>query len=112
MIKYIIRLLVVAGALLLAEHFVSGIIIDNFWPTAVFAAFIFGVLNITIRPVLKMFAFPINFITLGFVGLLINVFTFWLINFLPGVEVDNFMSALFGFLIIAIVSWIFDTILG
>ncbi len=111
MIKYVIKLLVVAGALLLAERFVNGITVDSFWPTAVLAAFIFGILSVTVRPILKLFALPITFITLGLFGLLINILVFWLITFVPGVTIDGFVPAMLGLIIITVVSWIADIIL-
>ena len=111
MIKYIIKLLIVAGALLLSERFVSGITIDSFWPTAVLAAFIFGILSVTVKPLLKLFALPITFITLGLFGFLINVLVFWLITFVPGVTISGFMSALWGLIIVTVIGWIADTIL-
>ncbi len=111
MVKYIIKLLVVAGALLVAEHFVSGITVDSFWPTAVLAAFIFGLLNVTVKPILKILAFPITFISLGFFGLLINILVFWLITFVHGVTIDGFVPAMLGLIIVTIVSWVADIIL-
>ena len=110
MIKYIIKLLVVAGALLCAQYFVDVIIVDSFWPTALLAAFIFGILSITIRPILKLFALPITFVTLGLFGLLINIFVFWLLTFVPGISIDGFMSAVWGLIIITVVGWIADLI--
>jgi len=111
MIKYVIKLLVVAGSLLLAQHFVDGITVDSFWPTAVLAAFIFGVLSVTVRPLLKLFALPITFLTLGLFGLLINILVFWLITFVPGMTIAGFMPAVWGLIIVTVVGWIADAIL-
>ena len=111
MIKYMIKLLVVAGSLLLTQHFVDGITVDSFWPTAVFAAFIFGILSVTVRPLLKLFALPITFLTLGIFGLLINILVFWLITFVPGMTIDGFISAMWGLIIVTVAGWIADAIL-
>jgi len=85
--------------------------VDSFWPTAVLAAFVFGILSVTVRPILKLFAFPITFITLGLFGLLINILVFWLIAFVPGMTIDGFMPAVWGLIIVTIVGWITDAIL-
>jgi len=111
MVKYIIKLLIVAGALLLAERFVDGITVDSFFPTAVLAAFILGVLSVTVRPLLKLFALPITFITLGLFGLLINILVFWLITFVPGMTIDGFIPAMWGLIIVTVIGWIADAIL-
>ncbi len=103
--------MVVAGSLLLAQHFVDGITVDSFWPTAILAAFIFGVLSVTVRPLLKLFALPITFLTLGLFGLLINILVFWLITFVPGMTIDGFMPAVWGLIIVTVVGWIADAIL-
>jgi len=110
MIKYIIKLIVVAGALLVAAYFVDGITIASFWPTAVLAAFIFGVLGITVRPLLKLFSLPITIFTLGLFGLLINIGVFWLITFVPGVSISGFMAAIWGLVTVTIAGWIVDAI--
>lgn len=111
MIKCIIKLLVVAVALLVAAHFVTGITVDSFWPTAVLAAFIFGVLSVTVRPILKLFALPITILTLGLFGLLINIVVFWLITFVPGVTIDGFVAAVLGLTIVTVAGWIADAVL-
>jgi putative membrane protein len=110
MIRYIIKLLVVAASLLLATNFVEGFNVDSFWPTAVLAAFVLGILSITVRPLLKLFSLPITIITLGLFGLLINIGVFWLLTFVPGVSIESFMAAVWGLLIVTIAGWIVDAI--
>ena len=111
MVKYIIKVLAIAGALLLAEHFVDGIDIASFWPTAVLAAFVFGVLGAVVKPLLKLFELPITVLTLGLFGLLINIGIFWLITFVPGVIISGFVPAILGLLIVTVVGWVVDAIL-
>ncbi len=108
MIKYIVKLFVVALALLGAAYFVDGITIANFWPTAVLAAFVFGVLGMTVRPLLKLFSLPITVMTLGLFGLLINIVVFWLVALVPGVSIDGFMAAIWGLIIVTAAGWITD----
>ncbi len=113
MVKYIIKLLIVAGAFLVAAYFVEGIKVDSFWPAAVLAAFVLGVLNITVRPIIKLFSLPVTILTLGLFGLLINILVFWLITLIiTGVTIEGFMSAVWGLLIITIAGWIADAILN
>jgi len=111
MVKYIIKLLAVAFALLVAEQLVKGIEIDSFWPSAVLAAFIFGLLNATARPLLQLFALPVTLLTFGVFSLIINIFTFWLITLVPGVTITGFIPALLGLLIVTTISWMIDVII-
>ncbi|MFA5985874.1 MAG: phage holin family protein [Parcubacteria group bacterium] len=108
--KFIIKLCAVAAALLLAARYVDGITIENFWPSAVLAAVIFGVLNAVVKPVVKLFALPVSILTLGVFSLVINVVIFWLITFVPGVTISGFMPALWGLIIVSVVAWIVDLI--
>jgi putative membrane protein len=108
--KYIVKLLVVAGALLLAAQIFNGITVDNFWPSAVVAALVMGVLNVTVKPIIHLFALPVTILTLGLFSLVINIVIFWLITFLPGVSISGFFSALGGLLVVSIAGWIADMI--
>ena len=108
--RYVIKLLLVAGSLLIASHFVDGFTIDNFWPTAIIAALVLGFLNCVLRPILKIFSLPINMITLGLFGFLINIFIFWLLTFVPGVAIDGFFAAMWGVIIVSIMGWVIDMI--
>ncbi len=110
MVKYIIKIIVVALALLFAAYFVDGINVESFWPTAVIAAVVFGVLGITVRPLLKLFSLPITIVTLGLFGLLINIIVFWLLTFVPGIDIDGFMAAVYGLIIVTVAGWIVDII--
>jgi putative membrane protein len=111
MVKFVIKIILVAASLLIASHFVSGFDIDQFWPTAIMAALMLGVLNSIIRPVLKLLTFPITVLTLGLFSLILNVILFWLLAFLPGVTISGFFAALFALLIVSVVGWIIDLML-
>ena len=110
MITYIIKVVLVAASLLVAAHFVDGITIDRFWPTAVIAAVILGFLNTVIKPIISLFALPITILTLGLFSVVINVIIFWLLAFVPGVSIDGFFAALWGALIVAITGGIINVL--
>ena len=100
--RFVIKLLLVAGSLLLASRIVEGFTIDHFWPTAVIAAFVLGFLNSVIKPVLKIFSLPITILTLGLFGVVVNVLVFWMLTLVPGVTIDGFFAALWSVLIVSI----------
>lgn len=110
MVKFIIKLLLVAGSLLVAEHFVDGFTVDSFWPTAFVAACFLGIINTIIKPILKLFALPITILTLGLFSLLINILLFWMLTFVPGIEIDGFFAAVWGLFIVSIAGWIIEII--
>ncbi len=108
--KLLIKFLAVASAMLLASEFIEGITVDQFWPTAVIAAVVLGVLNITVRPLLLLLTLPINLITLGLFTFVLNAVVFWLLSFIEGVEIAGFLPALLGSLTVTLVKWIVDLI--
>ncbi|MEW9032344.1 MAG: phage holin family protein [Planifilum fimeticola] len=101
----IVRLLLNGLAVFLAAQLVPGIEVKGFG-TALLAALILGIVNTVIRPVLVFFTLPISFLTLGLFIFVINALLFWLVGaFVSGFEVDGFLSAFFGAIIVSIISW-------
>jgi putative membrane protein len=67
--------------------------------------------NAFIRPVVAFFAAPLNCLTLGLMGFVINALMFWLVGqFDLGLKVNGFVPALFGSLVLSIVSGILNTL--
>ncbi|MDD5213416.1 MAG: phage holin family protein [Candidatus Gracilibacteria bacterium] len=50
----------------------AGIIVEGGWKTYVIGGVILGIINITIKPILKIISLPFYFITFGLFGLVIN----------------------------------------
>jgi putative membrane protein len=90
---------------------VGGFQIKSF-TAALIAALILGLINSTVRPVLKLLTFPLTFLTLGLSSLAINVlclvFVAW---YVPGFEINGVVPAVLGSIILSIVStllhWVF-----
>lgn len=78
-------------------------------------AFIFGLLNAVVRPVLKLFTCPFLVLTLGFGILLINALMFWMAGYIGrafdvGFRVDGFWPAFVGALVVSVVSFLLHLI--
>ncbi len=111
MIKILIHILGIAGALLLIAEFVPGITIASFY-TALVVALCWGVISLTVRPVLGLLTLPINLLTFGLFSFVLNALLFWLLAWLvPGFSVAGFIPALGGSVILLIVSWALDAAL-
>ena len=76
--KYLIKILVNAGAVYLVSYFLDAVIINNF-KLALIVAIVLGILNVTIKPVVKLLTLPINIITLGLFGFILNGFFLYLV---------------------------------
>mgnify|MGYP001234009243 CR=1 FL=1 len=87
---------------------VDGISIDN-GRTAIIAALLFAIINFAIKPIVSVITLPINILTLGLFGLLINVLLFWFVaSIIDGFVVANFVAALWGALTLTVANWILD----
>jgi putative membrane protein len=112
MIKILIRILITAGALLLIANFVPGIMVAGFW-TALIVALLWGIIGVTIKPVLSLLTLPINLITLGLFSFVVNALLFWLLAaFVPGFSISGFIPALEGSVILSLVSMVLHAALS
>ena len=108
MIVIIIRWLIITLAILLSSIIIPGIRVDSL-PTVIIAAGLLGLINISIKPVLIILTLPLTIITLGLFSFIINAFLLKLVAyFVTGFEVDGFLAALLGALVISLVNWLAD----
>jgi putative membrane protein len=106
MIGLLIRWLVLTAAILAASYMLNGITVSGFGP-ALAAAAILGVLNVILRPIIIILTLPVNILTLGLFTFVINAALLLLVsNLIPGFDVRGFWPALWGSIVISIVSWL------
>ena len=73
---------------------------------ALAAAFILGVINITIKPLLILLTLPVTILTLGLFTFVINALMIMLsAQFVPGFGVDSFWWALLFSIILSIINY-------
>lgn len=103
----IIRLIINMVAILVIAYLFPGLIrVDGFW-AALVSAFLLGVVNAVLRPILVFFTLPVTILTLGLFLLVINGLMLWLVSALVrGFYVDGLWGAVLGSILISIVSWI------
>ena len=98
----IYHILITALGLLLAAYLIPGIEVSGFY-IALIAAVILGLLNLIVRPIILLFTLPINILTLGLFTFVINAFMFWFAaSFIDGFNVDGFLPALLGSLLVSL----------
>ena len=106
----IIRWLLFAISLLFIAWLIPGITIESF-NAALYASFIIGLVNVFIRPLFVVITIPITIITLGLFIFIINAILFGLVAYIvPGFEVDGFLSALLGSILLSIISTFINNI--
>lgn len=112
MLPYLLSVLATALALLLVDILFPGVNLANF-PAALFAGVIIGLVNASIRPVLKLVSLPVTILTLGLFSLVVNGFCFWLASVItPGFRVAGPLAFLIGPIILSAASTFFTGFLA
>jgi len=108
----ILRTAINALGLAIAAMILPGITIRGFG-TLLFAALLMGLVSALLRPLVILVTLPITIVTFGLFLLVINAAMFGLVAaILQGFEVNGFFAALFGWLIVSIVSALSSWMIG
>jgi putative membrane protein len=109
--KLILRWLLLAAALLLVANIAPGVTVTSFG-AALIAAFVIGLFNTLLRPVLVLLTLPITLVTLGLFLFVINALMFYAAaQVLDGLRVDGFVAALIGSLIYSLCGMLIDVVM-
>lgn len=109
--KLIIKWLLSATALLAVAQLYSGVEVANF-TVALIAAFVIGLFNIFLRPIMIVLTLPVTLLTLGLFLFVINALLFWAAaEMLDGFQVQGFAAALLGSLIYSAFGLVIDSAL-
>ncbi len=108
----VIRWLILTLAVIAASYLIEGIRVGGFF-SAFLAAALLGILNAVLRPVLLILTLPINILTLGLFTFVINALLLKMVSgAVPGFEVIGFWPAILGSLVISLVSWLLNALVG
>ena len=111
--NFIVRCLINMVAILIIPYVLPRLFWVDSWVSALIAAFLLGIVNALIRPILILLTLPITLLTLGLFLLVINGLMLWLVAALVGgFHVNGFWGAVFGSILISIVSWILSRLVG
>ena len=109
---FLIRVLVTAFGLWLAETLLPGVTIDDA-VTLLLAALLLGVVNAFVRPLVVFFTLPLTLVTLGLFLFVVNGLMIGLVAaMLGGFHVAGLFSAILASLIVGLVSWIASWTIG
>lgn len=109
--KISLFIVVNAISLYLVSLLMSSVQISSFGSLIVLTL-IFGVLNLTIKPILQFFSLPITFLTLGLFSLIINAIVLKLaFSLVPGVYLYGFLSAIEASILLSVANTIIYNVL-
>jgi putative membrane protein len=114
--RVLLRVAVSAAALGVATAAVPGIelLTGSAWAklgTLLAVALIFGLINATIKPLIKVVGCAFYVLTLGLAALVVNGLLLWLTSVIAGdlelpFHVNGFWPAFWGAIIVGLVSWV------
>ncbi len=109
---FILKVLITAVAVYLAAYLLPGVTIRDI-KTTILVALVLALLNTFIKPILIILTIPITILTLGLFLLIINALMVkWAAGLVEGFTVDGWWSALLVSLIVTIVSYFLNGLIG
>ena len=106
--KIMVRWLLLAAALLLVAYLYPGVTVTNF-VSAMIAAFVLGLLNTLLRPILVLLTLPVTVVTLGLFLFVINALMFYFAaSVLNDFHVSGFGAALIGSVLYSLCGMVID----
>ncbi len=67
---------------IIAESEFLGIQLTSRWQIFLVLGLVLAILNYFLKPILNLITFPLRILSLGFIGLIINMLMIWLLSFL------------------------------
>ncbi len=104
MLQFLLTWLATAVSLIITAFVVPGFAIVSF-SSAILGAAILGLVNAVVKPILIIFTLPLTILTLGLFLFVVNAISLGLVSYLtPGLLVNGFFPALFGSIVLTVVS--------
>lgn len=107
--RLVFRILANGAAILIAARIVPGFIFDGTIIDLLIAGIILGIINALVKPVVKLLALPVIFLTLGLFSIVINVALLLLAaKFIPHLFIHGLWAAIWGVVIISLTNHLFS----
>lgn len=115
--SFLFKLAVTAAAVWVAVQLLDGLEFTGGIGSLVVIALVLALVNAIARPIVTFFSFPIVLLTLGLFLLMINALMFGLVIWISeglglGLTSTGFGATFIGALIVTVVSWIGEALLG
>ncbi len=105
--RFIISLLLTGAIITIATYIIPGTYVENFW-WAIITGLVIAFANSIIGNILRLFTFPLNWLTFGLISFIITILMIQLSDTILGnkFEVDGFWNAALFAIIVAILEMI------
>src|SRR5207237_10478132 len=109
---FLVRLLITALGLWVADQLLAGIGFDSTGALIV-SALLLGVVNAVIRPIILILTLPLTVLTLGFFILFVNGLSLALVAWImPGFALSGLGAAILGSLVVGLSWWLVSAVGG
>ena len=110
--RFFTKTVATALAVLIVAYLLKGVTVDNSI-TALLVAFVLGLLNNFIKPILVLLTIPFTVFTLGLFLIVINVFIIYLVaEIVPGFHIKGWFTAFIFGLLVSFFTAIIESIIG
>ncbi|MFZ4262812.1 phage holin family protein [Sphingobacterium sp. HJSM2_6] len=105
--RFILSLLITGLVVAIAAGILPGVQVSSFW-WAIITGLVIGFVNAVVGGILRLFTFPLNWLTFGLVSFIITVLMIMLSDKIMGskFEVDGFWQACLFAIIVAVIEMI------
>ncbi len=102
-----VQLLSNALALWLAQTFIAGFVVEGGLKSYLIAGILLGILNLVVRPILRLISLPIMILTLGLFNIVINAILIWIVAEVTHyITIQNITALFFATLIVGLVNFL------
>lgn len=107
-IRLFLKWILISLAVLVLPYLIPGIIIAT-TTTGLIAGAVIGLINMLVKPIVKVITLPLNVLTIGLFGVFINAVLFWVGSlFVPGFEILTYGAGIIGSIIVALAWWVIN----
>jgi putative membrane protein len=112
-LRVLLSWVVLAVAFYVTTRIVTGIHVAGGTLGYLEVSLVFGLINAILGPILRIVSLPLIILTFGFFVLVVNGFLLWIAEQITGaLRIDHFFwDAVFGALVLSIVSWVLNSLL-
>jgi putative membrane protein len=101
------------GALALASLLVDGVDFNSSLKTLLVAGFVFGVVNMLVKPIVKLLALPLIVLTLGLILFFVNVLMLYITSWVVSdFTIDSFRAGILATIVVWAANLLLETGVG
>jgi putative membrane protein len=107
LMRLVVRWAANAVALYVAAWLLPGVTYGDQWWTLLVAAAVFTVVNMWLRPVVRLLSLPLIILTLGLFLFVVNVLMLYVTDWLVGdFEIRSFGAGVLAAIVVSVVNWV------